>query len=308
LVDALIAERAERDPIVRRVRGELLVGGVVLEPVDALKFLESPAPRFLGIARYKRLGRPESLSSVLVENVKRVPRKPRRRVVKLTATLKLKIYPGRPGRTLRAVAILAGPPDSVGWLPLIAYPVENDVRELAVFPDSVLDRLRVAGELVAHRYFWSKAQAVWFILTGACPLYAPVVARFRERRIQDGLDGLSKGRLRRIHDQRVGGRLFLEIEPWVSAETVFTLYRGFQRSLYRQKRRRVVRYGQLELYRFARPLRQQGLAWREIHDRWKKTPRGKANPIRNWRNFSKAFGRVQLELLAPVNRPGSTGR
>ena len=93
----------------------------MLEPVDALKFLESPAPRFLGIARYKRLGRPESLSSVLVENVKRVPRKPRRRVVKLTATLKLKIYPGRPGRTLRAVAILAGPPDSVGWLPLIAY-------------------------------------------------------------------------------------------------------------------------------------------------------------------------------------------
>src|SRR5947207_2843966 len=62
LVAKLVGERAERDQLVCATRVEILSGGP-LEPEEALRFLKSPAPRFLSLSRYRGMGPPEDYRS-----------------------------------------------------------------------------------------------------------------------------------------------------------------------------------------------------------------------------------------------------
>ena len=93
---------------------------------------------------------------------------------------------------------------------------ETDGREVAhVQPGSLLDELRELGAWLSQRYPWNETDAVWFVLTGRPPRVNPLRCHADIRR----------------HRHYSRAMITLEVEPWVSVETVERAYRFCQQQL-----------------------------------------------------------------------------
>jgi len=118
---------------------------------------------------------------------------------------------------------------------VLQYPGEGEtVAWVVVDQDSVLDDLVVISRRLCNRYPWEPYQAVWWVLTGAGPLWWPVRRRFR----------------RRHTDAFRYQAITLTIEPWVSSKTVERAYRQAQERMLRGRDNRPVSTRNLEAFRF----------------------------------------------------------
>jgi hypothetical protein len=88
-------------------------------------------------------------------------------------------------------------------------------QEAQVLPGSLLDDLRELAGWLGVRYPWKETDAAWFVLTGLPPRVEPLKCRADIRR----------------HRHYSRATITLEVEPWVSGETVERAYRFCQQQL-----------------------------------------------------------------------------
>ena len=99
-------------------------------------------------------------------------------------------------------------------LPRVGFSDGDRAEMFEVWPGSILDHLRVLSQWLADRYGWLEPLATLFVLTGIPPFRLPV-------RMWEGNSTPPGFPPRRV--------VQLEAEPWVSARTVETVFRGLQR-------------------------------------------------------------------------------
>ena len=147
--------------------------------------------------------------------------------------------------------------------------------------------------------YWDREQALWFLLTDEAPSAEPIFAEIRPLRVGKHLSY---------------GRLILQVEPWVPAETVTNYYRQFQ-VLILGHIPRALSLRNLELARFvlnhlrhlltpeARGKGVSGMpSWRELMMRW-----NKAHPKMAYDN-QRLFHRDFFEPLGAWCVPSARGK
>jgi hypothetical protein len=111
-----------------------------------------------------------------------------------------------PGITIPAVS-----DPGVPSTPLV-FVDEGRLKKAETWPGSLLDELRQLGVELEERYHWPKGAGPWFVLTGDIPPVNPFT---------------TGGKL--THADHTYCTITLQIEPWVSADTVLKAYRAIQR-------------------------------------------------------------------------------
>ncbi len=115
----------------------------------------------------------------------------------------------------------------LGKYMILLFPGEDgQINRTLVKPTSLLGRLhQLVGKLIEY-YPWLELHTAWFVLTGETPWVAPMTwgGRATEKVSPDGF-GYEF--------------IILQIEPWVSAETVERTYREIQRNVLGKDNRKV---------------------------------------------------------------------
>lgn len=115
---------------------------------------------------------------------------------------------------------------SAGRIELIDFKVESVLGRLKLLSNGLEDY---------SNYAWEEAQAAWFVLTGeATPASALMV------QIQGGYS----------YGDLSNAKVTLEVEPWVPAETVSRVYRDIQQGLLQKTNNRKISERSLTLLRF----------------------------------------------------------
>lgn len=166
------------------------------------------------------------------------------------------------------------------------YPLNADLEwwGTEVWPGSVLDWLRALSDNLARHCKWSETEAAWFVLTGLPPFASPLrlIARLIEHdRVPNHV------RYRR-------GQITLEVDAWVSAQTVLVAYREAQRLILAGEQGNAVRNRlpsarTLDVFLFAEHERDESGKLppkRELARRW-----NEAHPDRRFADLDK-FGRA----------------
>ena len=107
------------------------------------------------------------------------------------------------------------PPAHSANLEFLSAAGESTVR---VYPDSLLDELRVLSEDLSKRYGWRRSEATWFVLTGRTPDIHGVFARPTYM----------------WTDDHTHAAIQMTIQPWVTTRSVARAYKDLQTILFRQ--------------------------------------------------------------------------
>ncbi len=173
----------------------------------------------------------------------------------------------------------------------VGVPAGDRVEMFEVWPTSILDHLVVLSQWLADRYGWLEPLATLFVLTGVPPIRWPV-------RTWEGNSTPAGVPPRRV--------VALEAEPWVSARTVATVYRGLQRRVLGGTNQQLGEKG-LAVFKFVfdslesahgrPPFRQLAQEWNQRHQatrpEW---------VYQNLDMLSRDFNRATEALLSPKYR------
>jgi hypothetical protein len=154
----------------------------------------------------------------------------------------------------------------------------HSVLSVKVWPGSVLDELRSLGRGLAERYHWSEVWSVWFVLTGEEPCVMPLHAKTTTI----GGDDFTDASIR------------LDVLPWVSFETVKTLYHDTQRALLDGDNRP---FKNLDLFDFVTQyagVHVSNSDWKNLYAKWKTSHRDTFGVP--WK-MEQAYNHVRERLL-----------
>lgn len=244
-VGALVAAQAAATPRVRDFRAEVL-GGCTLSPEQARRLVASPAAQALPPGAFVRLGIPlvGHEAQIVGTRYSDLSADPWFREV----TVRVESPGGAHEETRRWSG--SGPrPD----LNLASFDGRWREQHVPVYRGSLLDEVRELAGWLAREYDWLEPQATWFVLTGS------VVPRLPLRVAVDGKLGYG----------HTSCRVTLDVEPWISAETVLRAYRDVQRRVLPGDNRPVGERS-LALARFVAEQERDGerRTWRELRTRW----------------------------------------
>lgn len=276
-----LAHEAGRRPEVRAFRSECL-GGQTISRSEAKALLSSPAARYLAIDAFRTRGIPLLNHAATVLRYREEPDDDEPLVP--VARIELQVRWGRTGLkqpplvTLRLAQMLRERP--VFTMP----PALDQDRQIPVWTNSVLFRLRDAATRLAQRYPWDIGDAGWFVLTGQAPEVEPITTR-----VQGGW-----------HLNHAHFRFVIEVEPWVPARLVMELHRWYQRDALGADNR-PMHQKTLALVGFLREQRDKGrtaLTWSELMHRWNRGHPEWRFP--EYRNFARACDRALGQLMSPA--------
>lgn len=208
VVSEIQTYRAGRQPSVAEWRRRVLANRLLTQ-AEARDFLRSPATAVLTVEDFERHGIPVlGHHSEIVEEG-----------VSADGAFRVRLRVTPPGGEIEKVfADVAGKPQV--WVPFAVRFEKPDAYD--TLPGSVTDQLRLIGVELAELYLWEQEDAVRFVLTGEAPTW-PAITGWVERR--DGIEYTQ-------------GMIGLEVEPWVSVETVSAAYRRLQEMMFRPEVRR----------------------------------------------------------------------
>jgi len=151
------------------------------------------------------------------------------------------------------------------------------LRFIGKLPATALDELSHAARHLAQEFGWPESAASWFTVSGVPPHSPPVQVRFAQ--------GIT-----------------LEVQPWVSPETVRAVYAFAQRKV-RGHAHRSLSLKALNRFAFVHAARTKGKAtWATLFEQWKRqVPRAERGGT--WRRFQRDFARTEVALLRPTVAP-----
>jgi hypothetical protein len=141
--------------------------------------------------------------------------------------------------------------------------------EVAVWPGSVLDKLREISCTLSKMYHWRQADATWFVLTGQIPPFRAL--HFSTTTIHGG----------DFNDAFID----MKVQPWVSNKTVHGIFRQIQRRLIGDNRK--CKSKNIEIFRFVTRsvgTNPQDSDWEKVRQLWE---------------FKRCYERVCRLLLYP---------
>ena len=147
---------------------------------------------------------------------------------------------------------------------------------------------------VADAYGWEAEYAAMFLATGTTPLVEPLRAAISIREFPDehGADA-----------PRSRARIVLEFDPWMSKETVATVYEAMRKELVGKGRKRPA-YRELEVFRFVLArLKFDGKpveSWPAIQEEWNKKHAGTDWTYAKPRAIKRAYDSVRERLINAV--------
>lgn len=258
---------------VRRFREEML-GGATLSREQVNSLLRSPAPYLLSRAEFG----PDSVAVIRHHATAIRKRKELRGGAWLERiSLKLRLQKGcrRYSFTVRRTGF-----DRM-WLDL--PPIAWGFEQFPVLQGSVFGELRLVGDYLSHAYPWQTWDSIWFVLTGVAPLLPPVDFGFQDRQMAN-------------YARTV---VTFAVEPWVSAKTLYRMYRHVQRALLRRDNRPIA-IKNLLLFRFVsshlEPGRKQP-TWARLLEKWNRAhPEWKYD---DYRHLRRDYRRVAQALVFP---------
>lgn len=133
-------------------------------------------------------------------------------------------------------------------------PVSGEEAQQLVKDRDLRRELERASERVARNFHWNQVQAKVFIMTGRVPLISAV----------------SVGHQRMWAKHFTHFRVTIEVEPWVSPQTVLRVYRDSQRELLGRQSRQLSERN-LTLFHFITdriPVNAKKTAWRAMMTEW----------------------------------------
>lgn len=268
-----------------------LMGDRLLTEEQAHEFLESPATRFMPLRLFEGWDVPliGHEAEVLKHDIA-----PHAEPLKHTVVLKL--HPPGLTKTLRYGKARAPDKESVDaqWshdrgdpdepidprVRTIKYTArEGDTEEFYVWPGSVLDSVRSFCSHWARIYGWPESETVLWFLSGRPPSLKPLSGKVSYR----------KGSPLRVT---------LEIQPWVSAETIYRNYRRWQKQIHGDNYRNPG-LRSLRIVRFVEhSIRQEGKrpSWQTLLERWNAAHSAKEQ-FSNRSNFARAYRDTIDKLL-----------
>ena len=130
-------------------------------------------------------------------------------------------------------------------------------HDITVWKRSVHDRLRELSEKLSRATPWRPGRAAWFVLTDQVPDIHPLWVTERSQVASD------------VGGSFVYKRLTIQVEPWVSANTVLEVYRAAQQASLPGRNRKLLPKN-LELLSFAmeRRIGESPSPWRTIMSDW----------------------------------------
>ncbi len=265
---------ASRDEGVRSFRKQILAGRT-LPPKKAAMFLSSPAPYLLSADEFESQSIPilshRAQATLTRHDIDRVSWL-QRISMRVEWEGGAREYQLEIRRTAADRNWLAVPPQ--------AWPVEK----YPLAPSSLFERLRAVSIALTARYPWHEWEAVWFVLTGACPQVFGIQFGVEERRFSE------YGRC----------LLNLSVEPWVSARTVERVYRQAQREMLGQDNR-PIGVKNLAVFAFVVDRAAEGTSaesWAQLVAEWNRS----AKPgwmYGDFRHFRRDFRRVGQAIVVP---------
>ena len=160
-----------------------------------------------------------------------------------------------------------------------------------VWAGSVLDDLRrLAKDVVRKFQAWSEDQSAWFVLTGTAPVVSPLQVSNTVIKSTDYVQGV----------------ITLEVEPWVSAQSVLKAYRTVRRRILGGQHRELSNRN-VSVLTFVVQEKRKGrkITWRVLMEDW--------NRLRpdwryaNLRHFVQAYQRAEQKIAAETfHVPGGT--
>lgn len=273
-VGALVAAQAAATPRVRDFRQEML-GGCTLSPDQARRLVASPAAQALVPETLERHGIP--LIGHEAQIVAARHSNPDADPWSHEVTVAVEWPGGALEKTRRWSG--SGPRP---YLTLATFDERWREQRVPVFRGSLLDEVRELAGWLAREHDWLEPQATWFVLTGSA------VPRLPLRVAVGGRAGYG----------HTSCRVTLDVEPWVSADTVLRAYRDVQRRVLPGDNRPVGDRS-LGLARFVAEQERDGdlPTWREMRTRW-----NEARPEWNYdddRRFRRDVVRARRILLFP---------
>lgn len=171
--------------------------------------------------------------------------------------------------------------------------------EASYLDGSVIGRLAEMGRELQRSYPWNPDDAAFFVLTGRAPYVSAATVR---REWSTGA-------------WTVGGKVTLEVQPWVSVDTVSRAYRDAQRGYFQGRTQRAVEEKAAELFAFIvqrTDFRDNGEStllltrkrtWLALVREWNGLHAG-SRPAwcyapHNWRNFRRDYKRAEEAITYP---------
>lgn len=233
-ISQYIGKIAELHPRVSNFREEVL-SGRLLDIFEVYELLSSPAAKCLSSQEFTNRGISivehcsEHLSTTVFSNGDF-----------LRLQIKLQIEGLEHPLTIKSPVFLL----SHGWLvsepdiQLEEMPEDTPVPvRMLTLPESVMGRLDAVSSLLVGAFGWDEMDAKQFVLTDAYPELRPVVAQYNAY----------------YWDTYTHSRIIINVEPWVTTDTIAKNYLKVQRSVL-GRRSRQLGERQLELYRFVQQI------------------------------------------------------
>jgi len=276
-VGALVAAQAAATPRVRDFRWEIL-GGRDLSPEEARRLVASPAAQALVPGTFARHGIPLVGHEARVVGVRHSDPGASRWSREVTVAVE---WEGGSCEETRPWSGSGPRP----YLALAAFDERWREERVPVFRGSLLDEVRELAGWLAREHGWLEPQATWFVLTGS------VVPRLPLRVAINGRAGYG----------HTSCRVTLDVEPWVSADTVLRAYRDVQRRVLPGDNRPVGERS-LALARFVAEQERDGerRTWRVLRTRWNEAHPDQ--PYEEDRRFRRDVVRANQILLFPPYR------
>lgn len=282
----LYAKIAAAHPRVRGCRARYL-DGCILTNTEARDFLNSRALALL--SRDDLRAEAMSLTGLRVEDEREGPENGPGGEAEWVRRLKIG-WPGGPSHEFVIRDALWSPANYA----VLKYPLKDQgVAELQVRGGSVLNDIREGAEYISPAFGWSVAETVWFILTASVPKLEAVHPHVSNWSMVD-----------HTHEQ-----ITLVIQPWVSAESVASVYRSAQTWALGRKAR-TIGTDKLDLFEFVEARRgKEGRLppWPTLYTLWRRARKiGREDRRDAWRGFQRDYGRIRDELFFPLYADGES--
>jgi hypothetical protein len=242
-----IARAAASERVVRRFWSQVL-GGRLLDPDKAEAFLRQPAPYLLSRAEFEARGIP------LLDHIAQVARSRTDREGGWVETLDLELTGA--GVSASYHFTVERTVFDRRWLELPNH-LMVAIDQCPVLDGSVFSELRSVCDWLEKITPWRPYEPLWFVLTGISPWVLPV------------REGIKRSRSATYHRTEVT----LEVEPWVSAETVGRFYREIQQEILGRENR-AIQPKSLALFNFVTERREPGqppMTWFSLMQEWNRT-------------------------------------
>ena len=268
------AKAAASLPAVKEIR-EWILDGRVLSADTATAFVESPAAALFAPDEFLGRGIPMTGHRASIQRAGRE----RDDGGRLYEYFVVRVDPPGQEFGLRQLATASAART------FLEYPGEGGtVGRVKIAPASVLDAVKMAAQELTQRFPWAEYQAVWFLLTGAEPLWWPI-RRSISRLWSDEYDYQA---------------ITMVIEPWVTAETVKQAFRAAQRGMFAGRENRPIAPKNLQLFRFCLSRMESIDAppdWDQLRREWNELYPDA--PFSDTRAFRRSFDRVRRQLVHP---------